>query len=157
MSVRSDKPCSVEGWQLISVPEDGRPRLQFALPLPLPNLGFSPAGFTSFHPGLAAGLVSVAPWGFPSQGEVPPPLRAPAHPGLSLPLAQSLRASQPARAWTFLFRQAGSSHLDRMALLAVYDLVRVDANRVQGVLEGVDPLDVLEVFLAGRVARLDVL
>ena len=78
------------------------------LELPLPNLGFSLAGFTSFHLGVAAKLVSVAPWGFLSTRDIPPPLRTPPYLGLSLPLAQSLPPSQAVRAWTFLYLTAAA-------------------------------------------------
>ena len=96
------------GRQLISDCSEAR-RFVSRFAFPLPNLGFSLAGFASFHPALASRLVSVAPWGLLSQGDIRPPLRAPAYLGLSLRLAQTLRPSQAVRAWTFLCPEAAAA------------------------------------------------
>ncbi len=83
----------------------GRPFVS-GRPLPLPNLGFSLVGFTAFHSLVSQGLRHCGTFrcaAISCDLGFAPPLYAPIYLTLSFPLAQTLRASQPVRAWTFLW------------------------------------------------------
>lgn len=78
--------------------------------LPYQNLGFSLVGFTSFHPPrFREGSVTVAllqvfmPYPHGDLGIFPAVSKRTCCPGLFFRQARTLRASQPVRAWTFLY------------------------------------------------------
>ena len=84
-------------------------------PVPLPNLGFSLAGFIAFHSArFHADFVTVTPWGLPPWADAFR-VRFRRHPEgcpvLFFRPAQTLRSSQTVRAWTFLWTYQRLPHV----------------------------------------------
>ena len=68
-------------------------------------------------------LSGAPPW-FPLG--LTPPLRTPTYPALFIGLAQSLQASQPVRAWTFLYYVAAIIQIECSIILFGQEYNRVE-------------------------------
>ena len=108
--------------------------------LPYQILGFSLVGFTAFHFIISNKLRHCGTFRVLTMVTFRlrvPPLCTPTYLALSFPLAQSLRASQLVRAWTFLYECSDCP--DRNNLL--FNSVRVESMSPQEFLEGINSSD----------------